>query len=262
MTYQTISVERAGDLVTVTVDRRAKLNALSELVFAELRALLGELARPSAGTRGMIVTGAGDRAFVAGADIAQMAEMTPDEGTRFGELAHEVTRLLESLPFPVIACVDGYALGGGCELAMACDYIYATTRATFGQPEVGLGLIPGFGGCVRLIRYVGHARAKELIYTGRHISADEACRLGLVNRLFDTKSEMLRAATESLGLIATRAPIAVAVCKYVINSLDGKTTDEQLRAETAGFRRVFASEDKKLGVAAFLAKRPPAFVGF
>jgi len=262
MTYQTLLVEHHNGIVTLTINRPDKLNALSELVLTELTDLLTELAAtPQREIRGMVMTGAGDRAFIAGADISRMAEMTPEEGATFSQLGQAVPRLLEALPFPVIACVHGYALGGGCEMAMGCDYIFATEAAVFGQPEVSLGLIPGFGGCVRLLRFVGPGRAKELIYTGRNVKADEALRIGLVNRVFATKQDMLAGAVESLGLVATRSPVAVSVCKQIINELEGKTTSERMRIENAGFFRVFGSDDKREGTAAFLAKRKPAFPG-
>jgi len=262
MTYQTLLVEQHSGIVTLTINRPDKLNALSEVVLGELNDLLTGLAAKSfPEIRGMVVTGAGDKAFIAGADIARMAEMSPAEGATFSQLGQGVPLLLEALPFPVIACVHGYALGGGCELAMGCDYIFATETAVFGQPEVSLGLIPGFGGCVRLLRLVGPSRAKELIYTGRNVKADEALRIGLVNRVFATKQEMLAGAAESLALVTAKSPVAVSVCKQILNELEGKSTRDQLRVENDGFYRVFESEDKREGTAAFLAKRKPVFPG-
>ena len=257
--YQTLKLDRSDSILTLVIDRAAKLNALSSLVLRELAHLFTELRRERGSVRGMILTGAGDRAFVAGADIAEMATMSSDEGAAFGRLGQEVTERLEALPFPVIACVHGYALGGGCELAMACDYIYATENAQLGQPEVNLGLIPGFGGCVRLIRLVGPGRAKELIYTGRSIGAYEARAIGLVNRVFASRAEMMRAAMDSIAEVATRSPVAVDICKQVLSALPGRTTAQQLAAEAEGFWHAFASDDKREGVAAFLAKRQPRF---
>jgi enoyl-CoA hydratase len=190
-----------------------------------------------------------------------MREMTVDEGVAFGRLGQQAADSIEALPFPVIACVQGFALGGGCELAMAADYIFATEAAVFGQPEVNLGLVPGFGGLVRLIRLVGPGRAKELIYTGRNVDAHEALRIGLVNAVFSTRKEMMAAATASLLLAAARSPVAVAACKDVLRSLDGKSTAAQLALENAAFGRVFASEDKREGVTAFVEKRRPTFAG-
>ncbi|MDQ3365976.1 MAG: enoyl-CoA hydratase-related protein [Myxococcota bacterium] len=260
MSYRTLLVDHAGAILTVTINRPDKRNALCDVVLGELAELCASLARRPE-LRGMILTGAGERAFVAGADIARMAEMTPDEGAAFGRLGQCVTELVEALPFPVIACVNGYALGGGCELAMSADFIYATARAVFGQPEVSLGLIPGFGGCVRLGRFVGPGRAKELIYSGRTVAADEALRIGLVNAVFSTKAAMLEAAVATLGEIGRRSPVAVALCKDVLRSLEGKSTAERLAVEATAFRRAFESPDKREGVAAFVAKRPPVFPG-
>jgi enoyl-CoA hydratase len=258
--YKTLRVDRTESVLTVTIDRPEKLNALSDVVLDELAELCTKMPVQS-GVRGMLLAGAGDRAFVAGADIKRMSEMTPDEGVAFGRLGQHVTELIEALPFPVIACVNGFALGGGCELAMAADFIYATESAVFGQPEVKLGLVPGFGGCVRLLRLVGPARAKELIYTGRDVGAQEAQRIGLVNAVFSSRSAMTSAAVDTIGVIAQRAPIAIATCKEILRSLEGKSSAAQLALENAGFGRVFTTDDKREGVAAFLAKRTPAFSG-
>jgi enoyl-CoA hydratase len=255
---KTLRVDRTRDVLSVTIDRPDKLNALSDVVLEELAELCTKM---ESGVRGMLLQGAGDRAFVAGADIKRMSEMSPDEGVAFGRLGQHVTELIEALPFPVIACVNGFALGGGCELAMAADFIYATETAVFGQPEVKLGLIPGFGGCVRLLRLVGPARAKELIYTGRDIGAQEAQRIGLVNAVFSTRGAMLAAARETLTVIAQRGPVAVATCKEILGSLEGKSTAAQLALENAGFGRVFTTDDKREGVAAFVAKRTASFSG-
>ena len=262
MKFETLLVEMSEPVAKVTINRPDKLNALSELVLTELKQLLIEFkSKKHPKVLGMILTGSGEKAFIAGADIKAMSEMSPAEGEAFGKLGQEVTELMESLPFPVIACVNGFALGGGCEIAMSCDYIYATQTAVFGQPEVNLGLIPGFGGCVRLMRYVGMARAKELIYTGRNIKAPEAHTLGLVNELFENTYGMMEAATHSLQMVASKSPTAVAQCKQIINAAMGVGTHEGLEMEKAAFRRVFESEDKREGVAAFLEKRKPVFPG-
>lgn len=258
--HKSISVEIVDAIALVTIHRPEKLNSLSTEVFRDLQMFLEELRNEiSPEVRGLILTGAGNKAFAAGADIQQMSTMSPQEGERFAALAQETTVLLESLPIPIIACVDGYALGGGCELAMSCDYIYATDRSLFGQPEVLLGLIPGFGGCVRLMRLVGPARAKEMIFTGQKITADEALQMGLINRVFSTRVEMLAAAQSSLRTIADNSQTAVAICKQVINSQYGQTTNSGLMIERVGFRQAFEFEDKVEGVKAFLEKRPARF---
>lgn len=259
MNFETLDVGTHEGIMTVAVNRPNALNALSARTLTELKQLLASLGANESGIRGVILTGAGDRAFIAGADIREMAVMTPDEGEAFGRLGQEVTRLLEDLPKPVIACVNGYALGGGCEMAMGCDYIYATKNAVFGQPEVSLGLIPGFGGCVRLQRFVGPGRAKEMIYTGRKVDAEEALRIGLANRVFPTRDSMLEAARESLAEVAKRSPIAVSICKATINAANGRTTAGALEIETAAFRQAFTTEDMREGTRAFLEKRTPTF---
>jgi len=258
MNYETLQIERDGGVITVTIDRPAKLNALSAQVFADLiDALRGLAGDPTVAA--MLLTGAGQRAFVAGADIRAMQRMSPAEGERFAALGQRVTCRIEALPFPVIACVDGHALGGGCELAMSCDFIYATERATFGQPEVALGLIPCFGGCVRLARAVGPGRARELIYTGRRIDAREAEAMGLINAMHADRRAMLAAARETAALIASRSRGAVAICKRVIDGALDQPTATGLGLERAGFREAVASADGREGMAAFVEKRAPAF---
>jgi enoyl-CoA hydratase len=264
-----ISLDYEDSWVIATIDRPEKLNALSIEVLTELKSLLIALgksqdadgAKDGRPAKGMILTGRGEKAFVAGADIKEQAAMNMEQAEAFGFLGQEVTTLMEALPFPVIACVNGFALGGGCELAMSCDFIYATAKACFGQPEVNLGLIPGFGGCVRLKRYVGTAMAKELIYTGRHLSAGEAHQAGLVNRLFETNEEMMNAARTTLALISSKSSPAVRLCKEVLTSIEGLGTTSSLKIERAAFRKAFETEDMRIGVTAFLAKASPQFVG-
>lgn len=258
MRYATLDIERDGDVVTLTIARPTTLNALSEQVFVEMIDALETLAADRT-VAAMLLTGAGDRAFVAGADIRAMQAMSPAEGERFAALGQDVTRRIESLPFPVIACVDGHALGGGCELAMSCDFIYATARATFGQPEVALGLIPCFGGCVRLTRAVGPARARELIYTGRRIDARAAHEMGLVNAVHPDRAAMLAAARATLAEITGRSRTAVALCKRVIDEALDRPVEVGLAAERAGFREAVESRDGQEGMTAFVEKRPPAF---
>ena len=255
MKHSNIIVEAADQVLTITINRPSKLNALSVATLAELKAeLLALKAQPTFKIKGLILTGAGEKAFIAGADIRDQARMSPEEGEAFGRLGQEVADLLESVPVPTIACVNGYALGGGCEMAMGCDFIYATENAQFGQPEVNLGLIPGFGGCIRLPKRVGLGVAKEMIYSGRRVCADDAKELGLVNRVFTTKAHMIDTARATLGTIAQKSPIAVAISKSVI-------TSGEFSQERHGFRQVFETQDKAIGVAAFLAKETPRFLG-
>ncbi|MEJ2858784.1 MULTISPECIES: enoyl-CoA hydratase/isomerase family protein [unclassified Saccharothrix] len=255
MDYSTLAVDTDDDgITTLTVTRPEARNALSGQVLTELAHFLS-----TQSPTGVVLTGAPGPAFVAGADIREMAGMTPAEGERFGALGQRVTRLVEEAPFPVVAAVDGYALGGGCELVLACDFAYATRKAVFGQPEVVLGLIPGFGGCVRLPRLVGPAVARELIYTGRHVDAEEALRLGLVTSVFDDRPTMLAAARAALRRIAGNSPVAVSLAKAVLNGVRGRTVPEGLDVELAAFREAFTTDDRHEGTTAFLAKRPPDF---
>jgi enoyl-CoA hydratase len=251
--YQTLGTEQRDGITTVTVTRPEARNALSGRTLTELHHLLSNASGP------LILTGAPGPAFIAGADIREMASMTPAEGEEFGRLGQSVTTLLESIDFPVIACVDGYALGGGCEIALACDFVYATDKSVFGQPEVLLGLIPGFGGCVRLHQRVGPARAREMIYSGRHVDAAEAYRIGLVNEVFDSRDAMLAAARHTLATINRNSPAAVALCKATINATRGQEVQTGLGVELAAFRQAFTTSDMREGTAAFLAKRKPAF---
>lgn len=253
MDYQMLDIEETGNIVTLTISRPAARNALSRRTLEELRHFLACATKP------MILSAAPGPAFVAGADIREMATMTPDQGEEFGRLGQTVMNLIEQLPAPVVACVDGYALGGGCELALAADFIYATRKAVFGQPEVLLGLIPGFGGCVRLQRLIGPARARELIYSGRQVDAVEANRIGLVNEVFDSREEMLAAAHRALARIAANSPAAVTLCKTAINAARGQDVGQGLDIELTAFRQAFTTPDMREGTAAFLAKREPTF---
>jgi enoyl-CoA hydratase len=260
MNHELLKIELHGSLEILTLNRPEKLNALSIELLLSLKNHFQMIEANPAKVKGVLILGAGEKAFVAGADIAQMSQMSASEGKDFAALAQEVTEMLEKLSCPVIAAVDGFALGGGCELAMACDFIYATEKSQFGQPEVNLGLIPGFGGCVRLQRYVGIGRAREMIYTGRSISASEAMRLGLVNQTFATREEMIKAGIETLELIARKSAFAVSVTKSVLNSQNGKNTNEGLQTELLGFEKAFKHSDKIEGVRAFLEKREAKFL--
>ncbi len=261
MLFQTLLIEEKEDFLILTVNRPEKLNALSNLVLREMKEFLLSLQQDKyLKVRGLILTGAGEKSFIAGADIQAMSAMLPAEARALSSIAQEVTQLIESLPIPVIAAVNGYALGGGCEIAISCDYIYGTRGAVFGQPEVNLGLIPGFGGCVRLARLIGISRAKELIFTGRNLNAVEAERVGLVLKVFDSKDEMLVAALESLKLIRQKSGSAVALAKKTVQEAIGRDTKDALQIENANYEKVFQTENSRIGIQAFLQKRKPQFV--
>jgi enoyl-CoA hydratase len=258
--YRTVLLEHTGTALTVTVNRPNALNALNQVVLGELADVLTAVrAVPRREVAGLILTGAGEKAFVAGADIAEMRGMTPAQAEAFAALGQRVPDLAEALDRPVIACVAGYALGGGCELALGCDFVYATEQASFGQPEVKLGLIPCFGGCLRLQRLIGPGRARELSYTGRMIPARQAAEWGLVNRLFADRTAMLAAARETVDEIAGRGLEAVAVTKQVISASALAASAVGLAAERAGFARVMGGHDAREGTTAFLEKRPARF---
>jgi len=265
-TYETLLTELDEGILTITVNRPEALNALAPSVISELRDVISHVQRSTGpGTdwavRGIILTGAGEKSFIAGGDIKAMSAMSPGEADEYTALAQELSTWLEELPVPVIAAVNGFALGGGCEFAMACDFIYATQSASFGQPEVQLGLIPGFGGTVRLQKYVGPAMARELIVTGRRISADEALRIGLVNHLFESKDALLSAARETLREVAARSPLAVARAKATVRATATLPTPEGLRVELGAFVEMFSSEDMREGTRAFIHKEQPHFSG-
>lgn len=259
--YKFITFEQEADIGFLTLNRPDKLNALNPDVLTELKTFLTGVLESGFSMKGLIFTGSGEKAFIAGADIAAMSDMGPEAGFEFGQLGQAVTLLFEQLQVPVIACVNGFALGGGCEMAMACDFIYATQSAIFGQPEVNLGLIPGFGGTQRLAKYIGRNRAKEFIYSGRNLPVADALEYGLVNRVFDNKEEMLEGAKETLKQIAKRSPYAVSIAKKVMNKANDFTVAEGLKAELDEFSNIFSSHDQKEGCTAFVEKRKPEFKG-
>jgi enoyl-CoA hydratase len=256
-----VRVERDGVVATVVIDRPSALNALSPEVLRAIGEAFEQLAAERDAVRGVIVVGEGGRAFVAGADIRSLAELTPEEGAEAARLGHRVAAAIESFPAPVIACVDGFALGGGLELALACDLIYATEASAFGQPEVRLGLIPGFGGTVRLPRAVGPALAKELIYTGRRIDAATAESAGLIARRFPDRASLLDGARTTIAEVAENAWTAVALAKRVLVAASGTPTAVATELEVEGFADAFRTDDMREGVAAFLGKRTPEFHG-
>jgi enoyl-CoA hydratase len=245
-------------VAVVTLDRPDALNALDRASLEALRARVAEIAADGA-ARAVVVTGAG-RAFAAGADIAEMRRLSPLEAEAFSRLGHDALAALEALPIPTIAAVNGFALGGGCVLALACDWIYASTKARFGQPEVSLGLLPGFGGTSRLLRRVGAAWAKELVLGGEPIDAETAQRIGLANRVFEPDA-LVDAAVAAGEKIASKGPVAVALAKRVLHEAQDADTRVAHALEQQAFGLVFASEDRGEGMDAFLEKRPPKFQG-
>lgn len=251
-------IKHDGHVGFLTINRPDKLNALSREVLMDLRTGVAELlGRPD--IRAIVLTGEG-KAFVAGADIAAMTRMTPAEAREFATLGHEVFDALETMSCPVIAAVNGFALGGGCELALACDFIYASAKAKFGQPEVSLGVIPGFGGTQRLPRRVGPAVARELVFTGKMIGAEEALRIGLVNAVFDPE-DLLTEATKTAQEIASKGPLAVAASKRVIRDGMDRPLPDANALERNAFGTCFETSDQREGMAAFLEKRAPSFEG-
>jgi len=256
---QNVLYEKKGAIAYVTVNRPKVLNALNARTLRELRAVFEE-ARRDETVRGVILTGAGGKSFVAGADVAELAKVTAMEAAEMTSNGQAVTRLIETLGKPVIAAVNGFALGGGCELAMACTIRLATESATFGQPEVKLGVIPGYGGTQRLPRLVGRGRALQLILSGDVIDAHEAYRIGLVNEVVPVDGVIARAEA-ILQQIDANAPLAV---KFAIEAVDKgleASQTEGLVIESAFFAICAATEDKKEGTLAFLEKRAPTFTG-
>jgi enoyl-CoA hydratase len=256
MTTANLRVDRDGALATLTITRPEKLNALDGDVLTELQKALLDLGR-DASLRAVVLTGEG-KAFVAGADISAMQSMSPSEAEAFSQLGHSTFALIETLHAPVIAAVNGFALGGGCELALACDFIYASERAKFGQPEVKLGVIPGFGGTQRLARRVGIAKARELVYTGAIIDANEALRIGLANAVY-APDELLAKATATAKAIADMSPNAVRIAKKVLLDGEERSLAEANALEVTAFANCFEHAEQKEGMAAFLEKRTPKF---
>lgn len=247
-----VTTEIQGAVAIVTIDRPKALNALNPEVLADLKAAFEAIDQNT--VRCVVLTGAGDKSFVAGADIGSMSTMTKAEGEAFGKLGNDVFLEIESFPLPVIAAVNGFALGGGNELAMSCDIRICSDNAVFGQPEVGLGITPGFGGTQRLARLVGLGMAKQLIYTAKNIKADEALRIGLVNAVYPL-AELMPAAEKLAETIAKNAPIAVRACKKAINDGTQVDIDRAVTIEEGLFGSCFETADQKEGMGAFLEKR-------
>jgi enoyl-CoA hydratase len=259
MTYETIIYERQDEIAVIRFNRPKALNAINPTVITEVSDALDTIKADSS-IRVLIFTGEGDKAFVAGADIATMRDHTPLDGKYFSAQGHELLFRLESLPIPVIACVNGFALGGGCELAMACDFIYAADSAKFGQPEINLGIIPGFGGTQRLSRLVGKSMAKELCMTGVMISAQEAKEIGLVNKVFP--SEALWEETIKVArLLASKGKVSMRAVKETIERGYDHDLKTGCHMESEAFGICMASPDAREGMGAFLEKRAPVFTG-
>jgi enoyl-CoA hydratase len=259
MTYENLTWRVEDGIGVLTFDRPKALNALNTRTIAELDALLQAEARDPA-VRAVVLTGAGDKAFVAGADIAEMSGMTAQQARGFAELGQRAFARLEALPIPTIAAVNGYALGGGGELALACDLVYASERARFGQPEVNLGLLPSWGGTQRLARRVGPMRALEIVLTGEMYDAKRARELGLCLEVLPA-DQLLPHAIAKAKLIASRGPLAVAAAKRVLRAGADFGLAQGLALEAEAFGLVFASEDMREGTRAFLEKRAAKFQG-
>lgn len=257
--YEYITVQVDEPAAVVTINRPDKLNALNSDTIAELGAAF-EILRGDDRVRGIVVTGAGEKAFVAGADIAELARMGPISGVGVSRQGQDAFRMLERMPKPVVAAINGFALGGGLELSLACHLRVASRNARFGAPEVKLGIIPGYGGTVRLPRLVGRGRALELILTGAMIDAEEALRIGLVNRVVDP-GEVLATARELLDRIMANGPVAVALALEAVDRAANTTIDDALILESNLFGLLAATEDMQEGMKAFLEKRSAHFQG-
>ncbi len=247
-----VTYEELGAVGIITINRPKALNALNSQVLTEIEEAFDNVNLES--VRALILTGAGDKSFVAGADIGEMSTLTKAEGEAFGKKGNDIFRKIETFPIPVIAAVNGFALGGGCELSMSCDIRICSDNAVFGQPEVGLGITPGFGGTQRLARTVGVGIAKELIYSARNIKAEEAKAIGLVNAVY-APEELIPAAKKLAERIAMQAPIAVRNCKKAINEGLDAAMDDAIVIEEKLFGDCFESYDQKEGMANFLRKK-------
>jgi enoyl-CoA hydratase len=259
MAYENIRLDWEGAIARVTVDRPKALNALNSRTLEELRHAF-EAARAAPQTRALIVTGAGPKAFVAGADISEMVAFTAEQGRTFSEIGHRAFSLLEALPFPTIAAINGFALGGGLELALGCDLLYASETAKLGFPETGLGVIPGFGGTQRLTRRVGLMRAKELVFTGQTLDAAQAKAVGLVLDVL-APDRLLPHCMELAQKMAGRGPLALAQAKRVMESGAHQDLSSANGLEQQAFGALFATEDLHEGMKAFLEKRGALFQG-
>ena len=259
MDYQNILCAVENGIATITINRPKALNALNLDTVTELKDAIEKIAVDKA-VKVVVITGAGEKSFVAGADIKEMATKTPAEGREWGQFGQNVFTEIENMPQPVIAAINGFCLGGGCELSCACDIRYAAENAKFGQPEVGLGITPGFGGTQRLTRVVGRGQAKELIYTGGMIGAEEAKAIGLVNKVVP-QEELMPTVLKLAGKIAKNAPVAVQLSKAALNRGINCDVVTGIAYEAEVFGLCFSTNDQKEGMAAFVEKRKPTFEG-
>lgn len=259
MGYQTIEYLVTDGIATITLNRPKVLNALNRELTRELHQGVGQ-AEQDQGVRVLIITGAGEKAFAAGFDISEFQKLTPLEALHLSHEVQAVCNRIERLKKPVIAAVNGYALGAGCELTLACDIVFASDRARFGQPEVNLGIIPGGGGTQRLSRLIGKQRAKELIYTGEMIDAQEAWRIGLANKVFPA-AELMAEVRKFAEKVVSKGAVALELAKTVIEEGYDTPLETALALEAKAFALCFATEDKTEGINAFLEKRQPHFKG-
>ena len=255
--FEYLKIEDRGKTRIIAVNRPKVLNALNSEVVRELSHAIQELVENSQ-ISGVVLTGVGEKAFVAGADISEMSDMSEAQALDLATKGHAVGEMIAQLPIPVVAAVNGFALGGGCELALACDFIYASETAKFGQPEVKLGVVPGFGGTQRLLRRIGQARAMELCMTGEIFGVQQALELGLVNRIV-TSGSVVDEAVKTLEQIAKQGPLAVAALKKLMHEGAELPLSAANQLEMDAFAKLFNSEDQREGMQAFLAKRSPNF---
>ena len=259
MEYKNIQVAFEGEIGILTINRPKALNAMNVETLQDIQAGIEE-AKDQPGLKVLMVTGAGEKAFVAGADIMQMKEMNSIEALNFSKMGHHTLKMLQDFHCPVIAAVNGFALGGGTEIALACDFIYASENAKFGLPETTLGIFPGFGGTQRLPRLIGKGKAKELIFTGKMISAQEAFQMGIVNKIFPQASLMEETKKTALQ-VAGNGAVGIRLAKMVMDSGFNMDLTEACNLESYAFGIGFASEDQKEGMRAFIEKRKPDFKG-
>lgn len=259
MSFQTLNFETENHIATITFNRPKAMNAVNRMVLEELDTALDRV-REDREVKVLILTGAGDKAFIAGADITELSQMDVLKGKLFSRKGQKVMSKLEDLPFPVIAAVNGYALGGGTEMALACDFIYACEKANFGLPEITLGLIPGFGGTQRLTRIVGEKAAKELVFTGKTIPASEALNLGIVNKV-TADDDLMDEANKTAGKIASLGRVSLRSAKESVQTASNTDLETGLKFENDAFALCLAGGDAKEGTSAFLEKRKPRFTG-